>query len=178
MIKHTVVFAAVGIFFAGCSQSTEQLGGKSSSSLSSMDNDFFKTITISNETEIQSSQLALIQSQTPAIRDFAEKMISDHQAAEKKVATLAGNKGVVLPARIDDMHQKKIDDLRDKSGAAFDKVYADLQVKAHQATIVADRDEANKGDDADVKALANELLPTLQMHLQMAQQMQSGVGGM
>jgi putative membrane protein len=126
-------------------------------------------ITISNETEIQTSRMALSQSQNESVKSFAQNMIDDHTAAEQKVNALAADLGVMLPTKLDDKHQKLVDDLRGKSGPDFDRAYAKLQVDAHKETIAADQSEANSGNDPKVKALAGELLGTLQHHLAMAE---------
>ncbi len=178
MLKRILTLLAACTLTVGCAQSTEQLGGKDSSALSTGDNEFFKNITVANETEIQSSELALKQTQNASVRGFAQHMIEDHRKAEESVSTVASEKGVVLPTHVDDTHQALIDDLKNKTGGDFDKAYIAMQIKAHEETISQDEDEANNGSDAQVKALANTLLPTLKMHLEMAKQLQSGMGGM
>ena len=51
----------------------------------------------------------------------------------------------------------------------FDQHYADsIGVKAHQDTIKLFQKEADKGQDADVKAWAQKMMPGLQKHQQMA----------
>ncbi len=162
----------------GCGSSMQDLGGKPSTNLTDSDNNFFKTITVANETEIQTSQAALMQSQNQSVKDFAQHMIDDHRMAEGKVGAVAAAKGVALPNQLDATHQSMLDDLKSKSAADFDKAYADVQVKAHQETIAADKDEADNGSDSQVKALAGQLLDTLQMHLSMAQKLQNSLGGM
>jgi putative membrane protein len=151
----------------------EDLGGKPNPGLTDRDNDWFKMITIANKTEIQASQMALSQSQNESVKTFAQMMIDDHTAAEQKVSTLAGESGVMLPSKVDDKHQSLLDDLRGKSGPDFDRAYAKLQVDAHKETIDADQDEANNGNNPQVKALAGDLLGTLQRHLNMAQNLQN-----
>ena len=170
------VTAVAGLFFlvAGCTQSTQELGGNPSPMLSDMDNQWFKTIALANMTEIQSSQIALEKSPDQAVKDFAQHMIDDHNAAGSEVASLAADKNVTLPTQLDAQHAAILDDLRGKSGVDFEKAYMDLQVKAHSETITADGDEANNGNDMQVKAEAAKLLPTLKMHESMARQLQTG----
>jgi putative membrane protein len=102
-------------------------------------------------------------------------MIDDHRSAEGKVGSLAAEKGVALPSKLDSAHQDMVDDLKTKSGLEFDKAFIDDQVKAHKDTIEADKDEANSGTDPQVRALAGDLLGTLRMHLSMAEKLQNGM---
>ena len=176
MLKRTLAAAAVLCLAAGCgSQTTEQLGGMPSSTLSGQDNTYFRNITEGNLTEIRSSQMALQSAGSPQVKTFAQKMIADHTSAETQVAAVAQTKGVKLPTMLDEKHKDLVASLDGKSGTDFDKAYLDLQVKAHQATINENTDEANNGNDADVKSLAITLSPVLKEHLEMAEKLQNGM---
>jgi putative membrane protein len=153
----------------------QDLGGKNSTMLAGGDNDWFKTITVGNEIEIQSSQLALTHSTNQSVKDFAQHMIDDHRMAEGKVGDLAAQKGVALPTKLDADHQMMLDDLTTKSGPDFDKAYIADQVQAHKDAVAADKNEADNGIDPQVKGLASSLLDTLQMHLSMAEKLQNGI---
>jgi putative membrane protein len=174
MLKRLITAAGMLFLAAGCTQSTQDLGGTPSPNLTDGDNIWFKTMTVANMTELQSSQLALSQSQNPAVKDFAQKMINDHTMAGNEIMQLAAQKQVACPTELDASHQAIIDDLKARSGPDFDKVYIDVQVKAHQDTITADENEANNGTDVQVKSEASKLLDTLRMHLDMAQKLHMG----
>ena len=177
--RSTVAVAAVLFLAAGCgSQTTEQLGGMRSPSLSEQDNDYLRDIAQGNLTEIQSSQMALQDSSSPAVKDFAQQMINDHETATTTVGSVARSKGAKLPTLLDTDHKDMVDSLSGKTGADFDKAYVALQVKAHQATINVDQTEADNGGDADLKSTAAALLPILKQHLVMAQKLQSNMMGM
>ena len=173
MLKQATLSAAFLSLCVGCGQSMEDLGGKSNPGMDSGDNKFFQKIYVANETEIESSQLALSQSQSPAVKQFAQKMIDDHTQAANKLTALAASKQITLPQHLDTTHQMMVDNLKDKSGSDFDSGYEKLQVAGHEEAITADSDEAENGSDSQTKAFANELLGTLKMHLDMAKQLQS-----
>jgi predicted outer membrane protein len=63
--------------------------------------------------------------------------------------------------------------LRSKTGPDFDQAFAKLQVDAHNETVDADQDEANFGRDPQVKALAGDLLDTLQHDLTMSEDLEN-----
>ena len=52
-----------------------------------------------------------------------------------------------------------------ESGETFDKAYIKDQIGAHRATIRRPRKEIASGQDADAKAFAKSVLPTVQGHL-------------
>ncbi len=71
--------------------------------------------------------------------------------------------------------QKHIDELKTKKGADFDKAYVELMVDDHKEDVDKFQDEANKGNDADVKAFAAKTLPVLQTHLDHVQKIKDGM---
>jgi putative membrane protein len=95
-------------------------------------------------------------------------MVRDHSAAGDKIKMLASQRNVTLPTTVSDKNQKMFDDLSKKKGADFDKAYMDHMVKDHEEDIDAFKKAADKVNDADVKALINATIPTLQTHLDSA----------
>lgn len=59
--------------------------------------------------------------------------------------------------------------LKDKSGSEFDREYVRMAIAHHEKDIEEFEKQAKSGSDADVKAFANETLPTLRAHLRLAQ---------
>lgn len=174
MLRSNLIVLGLLALGMGCGgQSMSDLGGKNSPEVMKTDNMFFKNITIGNMTEIESSKVALEKSQDPSLKNFAQKMIDDHSEAGSKVAALAAQKQVVLPTKLDDDHQKMIDNLSGKTGTDFNKAYIDLQQAAHKEAISVANNEVDNGSDPDVRALASKLQPKLNMHLRMAEDLQS-----
>ena len=173
MLKKALGVTAVMFLLAGCTESLSELGGMPSTNLNDGDNAFFKTIALSNMAEIDSSKLAIARSDNSAVKTFAQHMIDDHTKASQQLSDLAVAKGVILPVELDSKDQAKIDSLSSKSGPDFDHTYAEMQVAAHKQAIAADQSEADNGLDPETKKLATNLLDTLKMHLNMAEQIES-----
>lgn len=68
--------------------------------------------------------------------------------------------------------QKKYDDLAKLSGEKFDKQYLSSVVDAHKKSIKLFEKESKSGKDAELKTFATNTLPTLKMHLDMAQSLE------
>ena len=96
---------------------------------------------------------------------FAAMMVKDHSAANDKLKKLADSKSVKLPEgpSVTQKAQKKM--LEMKSSSSFDKDYIEGQVKAHEETVELLKKEISSGKDADAKAFASEVLPTVEAHL-------------
>lgn len=141
---------------------------------STADGLYLQAVTGSNLFEIQSSQVALQKSNTPAVRAYAQQMISDHTTAQNQVAALAAARRVPLPPALPPELQLKVNTLSGLSGAAFDAAYIQEQTLGHQFTVSIFQNELTAGRDAEVVAFANQNLPTIQQHLQAAQALGSG----
>jgi putative membrane protein len=126
-------------------------------------------------TEVELGKLAATNGLSQQVKDFGNTMVTDHSKANDELRTTAASKNITLPAVPNSKNQKDIDDLKQKKGADFDKAYMDMMVSDHKDDIDEFQKEADKGNDADLKAWAGGKVPTLQHHLQMAQDVQNQV---
>ncbi len=140
--------------------------------------DFVKKAGIANKFEIDSSKLALQQSQDDNVKAFAQQMIDDHtKAGDAFNQALQSTKPpMAAPTDLDSSHQKDIDKLSKLQASDFDKKYIKLQVSAHKDAVKLFSDYAKKGDDASLKNFASTTLPTLQQHLDHINQLQKDYG--
>jgi putative membrane protein len=130
--------------------------------------------------EIRSSQLALKQSQDRQVRDFAQRMITDHQAstAALKKAVSAGAQGTTIPTEIMPRHAEMVRALEQAAQgndrAAFDRLYMDQQRTAHAQALDLHRSMAARGDvPGELKAFAQQTTQTVEGHHQSLMQMPS-----
>jgi putative membrane protein len=135
--------------------------------------EFVKKVAFSDMMEIQASQLALSRSPDADTKPFAEKMVKDHQqtSAELKSLVDAGKLKATLPTALDAEHQKKLDELKSKSGKDFDAAYDRMQLQAHEEAVALFEQYALGGDNVDLKAWAGKTLPHLKEHLAMAKRL-------
>jgi putative membrane protein len=116
--------------------------------------------------EIQSSELALRRSHSGAVREFANRMVTDHNAAAAKFKQAMADAKLTPPAeKLDAKHQAILDDLKAKDDASFDRAYIEAQYNAHVGTVALFQAYAKGGENARMKAFAADVLPTLQGHL-------------
>jgi putative membrane protein len=136
--------------------------------------DFVNNAAIAGLFEIESSQLAL-RKHVRADRAFARRMIRDHRriGAQLRRTVRANRIKVQIPTKLDDQHQKMLDQLKQESGATFEKDYAQMQQQGHQQAVSLFQSYSQDGDNAALKRLATKTLPVLKMHLAMANKLQS-----
>lgn len=130
---------------------------------------FVKNAMIGGTFEIESSKLALTKTQSPKVKEFAQKMIDDHTEASTRLKGVL-NTSQAYPAavsgQLDDKHQKIMDSLNAASGSSFDTQYIDAQKLAHQEAVSLFQAYAANGDDTALKGYAETTLPTLKAHQQ------------
>jgi len=112
-----------------------------------------------------------------AVKQFGDRMVTDHSQANDRLRQLAQQKGITLPSSPSMKDKRLSKTLQAKQGAEFDKAYIHDMVKDHEEDVAEFRKEAESGKDPDVKAWAQKTLPTLEQHLEMAKQVAGQVGG-
>ena len=113
------------------------------------DKKFLATAAQSDQNEIGLSKLAEEKATNPAVKAFAQKMITEHQKMTANMKPFAESWGVTPPSGLDDDHQKEYDKLQGMSGNDFDKEYMDQMVTDHAKALDAFTSEAK--DTKDVK---------------------------
>ena len=136
-----------------------------SPALDNDDSKFFEKAASADMLEVESGRLAAQRATDPQLKEFGQKMATDHAQATAELRARAARKGVALPAAMSDDNQKKLAKLREKkSGEDFDAGFRDLMVDSHEDAVSLFEDTAKDSKDPDVKAFAQKMLPTLKRH--------------
>lgn len=143
---------------------------------SSSDESFYKSLAEGGTSEVQLGKLAERKSEDANVKEFAAMMVKDHSAANAQLRTLAASKSITLPKGPGMAGHAKKTELEVLSGHAFDSSYLSGQIKAHEETVELLQKEISSGDDADAKAFAQKVLPTVQSHLQAADKLADSLG--
>ncbi len=118
--------------------------------------------------EVKSSQLVLKQADAPAeVSKFAKHMVQDHTKANEKLTSLAQQQNLQVPADLQPEQKQMLDKL--EASDNMTETYDQQQLTAHQKTVDLFQQYAKQGDNDELKQFAEETLPTLQEHLEMAQ---------
>jgi putative membrane protein len=129
---------------------------------------FVNGAAVSDMYEVKAANLALQMSKSAEVKKFAQQMITDHTASTNKLKALlpTSGAGVTPPADLDERRKGLIDNLN-AAGDKFDEVYIDQQVAAHGEASTLFHTYADNGDNAPLKAFAAEIVPKIDMHLEM-----------
>jgi len=123
-------------------------------------------------TEAHLGQLAAEQASGQEVKDFAQMLVTDHTADYQQLGMLATKAGATIPKGLDAQHAKMAASFEKLKGAAFDHRFAREMIVGHTKAIAEYKREAQDAQSADVKAYASQTLPTLEKHLQAAQDLE------
>jgi len=127
---------------------------------------FAEVAACSGMAEVALSELGKQKATDPELKKFSEKMIEDHMKLNGELKSLAAQKRMTLPATLDAKARFCSQSLGGLSGEKFDKCYAKAQLVAHMEAVAAFEAEAERGQDSEVRALAEKALPKIKEHLQ------------
>lgn len=177
--KRMLGASAIAMLFGAIpaqAQTPQAATSTSASALGRADQRLVTELAQTNLAEIEAAKVAQGKTQNQEVKNFAQKMIDDHTKALQEVQQLAQAKGLTLPTEPDSTHKKMQQKLATLSGDAFDRQYvAQSGVSDHKkAHALLQRVQA-KAKDADLKALAAKLQPTVDQHLSSVQQMNANM---
>ena len=136
---------------------------------------FVKKAISGNYNEIDASKMALQKSQNDQVKQFAQKMIDDHQKMLDDLHALAGQENIKFKDEPTSEGKKMAAKLDGLNGPAFDKAYVAGMVKDHKEDVRDFNAEINTGKDQPTKEAAQKSLPVIQDHLQMIQGIQKSM---
>jgi putative membrane protein len=132
------------------------------------DKKFLATAAQSDQNEIALSQLATQRATNPAVKAFAEKMVTEHTKMTESMKPFADSWGLTPPSGPDADHQKELDKLNGLSGADFDKEYMSQMVTDHSKALSAFTTEAKDTKDVKFRAAVIKGKTAVAAHKNMA----------
>ncbi len=137
-----------------------------------------------NEAEIQAGQWMEQHAQNGKVKDFAKKMVKDHQSLDKDLQKFAKKAGVSLtggpssdPTAAQD--EKHMQAMKDLPAGQVDRHYMTMMVNDHQRDVSEVRsaaDQAKNGNDKDFAKLLDKTAKKMEDHLKDAQKIQRDLG--
>jgi putative membrane protein len=138
-------------------------------------------VVAANTVDINAGKAAKSKSHNKEVKEFAQRMITDHSGVNKQATALV-TKLHVKPE--DSATSKSLKDggvanlkhLGTLKGEAFDKAYIDNEVTYHQAVLDAiDKTLLPSAQNAELKDLITKVRPAIDAHLQHAQKIQASM---
>jgi putative membrane protein len=119
--------------------------------------------------EVTLGKMAQQKAQNAEVKQLADMIVKDHEAANEKLMTLAKSMGVDLSEEVAEGKKEDVEDFEKLSGAQFDKKYVEEMLDDHREDVEEFEEAAKNAKDPQLKAFAAEVAPKLRQHLQMAE---------
>ena len=138
-------------------------------------------VVAANTVDIDAGELARSAAKDPKVKDFGQRMVTDHSGVNKQAGALVKKLGL-KPEESDTSKALKdggaanIAKLKGLKGSAFDKAYVDHEVTYHQTVLDAiDKTLLPNARNAELKGLLEQVRPAIDAHLQHAKQIQASI---
>jgi putative membrane protein len=138
----------------------------SSAPLNTQDKMFIQNAAYAGLAEVSDGKLAESRGSS-AVKTIGTRMVTDHTKVNDQLATLSKQLGDPAPTMTDATHLKMHVALELHTGSTFDTHYLKDELLGHEKTIALFKMEMQDGGNTQLKSLASNTLPTLQMHLNM-----------
>jgi putative membrane protein len=136
----------------------------------------------SNGAEIAAGQIAQGKARNTEVRNYARDMVTEHQAMQGQVDRVVTSAGITPQLAQPDTMQQKLDQARQQlqgqaAGPEFDRMYMDMQVRDHEATLNLLNAARGAAQNAEVRTVVEQAIPKVQQHLERARQIRGTLGG-
>jgi len=155
---------ALGLAFAAGARAARP------AAVSPADRDFMRAAAQGGMAEVELGRLAMTLAVEGDVRDFAERMISDHSRANQSLTRLASRRGVRLPESLSGKDQRLRAHLSSLTGEEFDRAYMRAMVRGHAEVASAFERELDQAQDPALRRWVRDFLPTIHHHLHMAEE--------
>jgi putative membrane protein len=157
-----VMMVAMGVCLSGLSAVADD----AKESRNSGDKEFVNKASACGLAEVNLSQLAVRFAQNASVKQFAQRLIADHNRANQELTQFANRRSIPLAKTMNEKHQKLYDKLTKMTGKDFDQTYMEAMVKDNEEAVKLFEKESKDGKDEAMKAWAGKLTPILKRHLE------------
>jgi putative membrane protein len=155
-------------------QPGETPGSLSPARLSLTEATMLRDLARNNLAEVATGKLALAKAQDVEVKAFAQTMVDDHSAAMKDLEQLAQSKHITLPTQPTGAQKATMKGMESLRPGSFNKMYmAQSGVIDHRKTLALLKRIQARGKDAEFRALAGKMQPTVEHHLRQAVELAS-----
>lgn len=141
--------------------------GNSETSQIMKDKIFLRKASEGGMAEVKLGELASQKASSQDVKDFGQKMVTDHTQLNNEMAPIAQSMGVKAPTKLNKEDQAEYDKLNGLSGDDFDKEYLTFMVKDHHKDLREFRQEEASASDPTLKAAVEKGSKVIYEHMTM-----------
>jgi putative membrane protein len=164
-MRNSIIAIALGTGMAMVAGAAFQADAATESS--SHQKAFMTTAIQGDMAEVQMGKLAQERGASAKVKQFGQTLVTDHSANLDKAKQVASSLNITPPSQPSSKEQAVYEKVSKLSGPSFDRAFAKDMVRDHEKDIAMFKKEA-KGS-GPVAQYAQQTLPTLHKHLQIAE---------
>jgi len=138
---------------------------------SSSDKKFVHAALQGGNAEVKLGELAAQRGNSDDVKQFGQKMVSDHTRLSDRMKQIAQEEGIGVPDGIRGRDKALEMRLGGLSGDAFDRAFIQAMVLDHRKDLSEFQKEASFGNDTNIRNAASQGAQIIGEHLQLAEQM-------
>jgi putative membrane protein len=176
-MRRTLVATGTAVVILGSVMAVAAWAGPKSAGLNKQDRTFLDEAGHGARYEVASGKLAADHASTPEVVRFGQRMVADHSKEYDELQRVGRDVGVTVPDGPDHSQQRILDIFGELHGGGLDCAYTPQEYSDHENDVARFEAETDKGGNAEVKAFARRMLPTLREHLSAAEQALDAIHG-
>lgn len=139
-------------------------------------------VVAANDVDIAAGRMAASTSKNAKVKEFAQRMITDHSGVNKAAVALVTKLNVkpeesAVSRQQTEKGAQVQQSLQGKTGAEFDRAYIESEVTYHVELLNAiDTVLIPSSQNAELKALLEQTRPAVESHLKAARELQASLG--
>jgi putative membrane protein len=177
MARMVSTFGIILLVTAGVVSGAETGTSGKETKISDDDAEFVKAAASGGMMEVQLGKLAAEKATSSQVKEFGSRMRKDHSKANDELKKIAAKKDIKLPTELEAKHKSMVNKLSKLKGEEFDREYIATMVEDHKEDLEKFQRQADKGKDPELKKFAQDQVPILKKHLELAQQTEKQVKG-
>lgn len=126
--------------------------------------------------ESKLGEIAQVKAASPDVKAFGKRMVIDHAKAINDLRTAVTSGNMQVPDKMTEKHQKDVEHFQNYKGDNFDRDYIKHMVEDHEKGVKVFTRAAKECKNPALKTYAENTLPTLKEHLELAKKIEETLG--
>jgi putative membrane protein len=165
----------IGLLMATSVWSSMPVGGQAES-IPELEESYLQKAVEADHAEVVLGQLALQKASNDQVKQYAARMIQDHQRASDETHKLTSVEGTPMPSQLSMPHQQIQEKLSHLSAQDFDKAYMSFMIQDHMRNVRQLQQHAQTLTDPRTEHSTAGTLRLLKDHLEQAKVVAATVG--
>lgn len=175
-IRRLMATAAGGLVIAFAAGATSPLQGQGKPDDLNKDSKLIREFASDHLLEIRLGTLAKDKATNPAVKQFGERMVSDHTQLLDNWRALVRQSGFPFQPGLSNEQEQELKRLDKTSGTEFDRAYMTAMITDHQNAVAKAQNARYSAQSEQIRLRVSSDLPVLEQHLTLANQVGSQVG--